>query len=113
MCSGRVSRGQVPLDDDPVETVVYQREQAAKQRAEGFHQSSPSSASIVTPAQSPLGVARPTARITYDQRVPTVFSSTRAVACSRHFLHARAKAALAHVRALTGFGSSHEKPRRV
>jgi hypothetical protein len=32
---------QMTQDDDPVETVVYQREQVAKQLAKRFHRSSP------------------------------------------------------------------------
>jgi hypothetical protein len=35
---------QVALNDDAIETVVYKREQAAEQLAEGFHRSSPASA---------------------------------------------------------------------
>lgn len=34
------------MNDDPVETVVYQRQQAAKQRAEGVHRFSSSKARL-------------------------------------------------------------------
>jgi len=39
MFSGRVSKGEMTEDDDTVETVVYQGQQAAKQLCEDFHQS--------------------------------------------------------------------------
>lgn len=38
---GTRQQRQVPLDDDPVETVVYQSQQAAKQLVERFHRSPP------------------------------------------------------------------------
>jgi hypothetical protein len=34
-------QGEVPLNDDAIETVVYKPEQAAKQLVKGFHRSSP------------------------------------------------------------------------
>ena len=40
---------EIALDDDPVETVVDTSEQAAKQRAERFHRSSPFVDLVLTP----------------------------------------------------------------
>jgi len=36
----RSEQGEIALDDDTVETVIYQRQQAGKQLVEGFHRSS-------------------------------------------------------------------------
>jgi hypothetical protein len=41
---------QVALNHDPIETVIYKDEQAAKQRADGFHRSSPVMRASATPS---------------------------------------------------------------
>ena len=46
---GPRQKRQVALDDDAIETVVYKGEQAAKQRAERFHRSSPFVDLVSTP----------------------------------------------------------------
>jgi hypothetical protein len=38
---GTGQQGQVPLDDDAVETVVYKNQEAFKKLREGFHRSPP------------------------------------------------------------------------
>ena len=52
---GTGQQGQVPLDDDAVETVVYKNQEACKKLLEGFHRSPPRTVWLATKIIDPGG----------------------------------------------------------
>jgi hypothetical protein len=69
---GAGEQGQMTEDDDTVETVVYQGQQAAKQLCEGFHRSPPVVLASVTrsSARRPVEIKVPTAGGEREESVP-------------------------------------------
>src|SRR6516164_9635207 len=64
---GPRQQGQVALDDDAIETVVYKSQQAAKQLGEGFHRSPPGNLlGTRSSGRGPGGIQR----VADDERLP-------------------------------------------
>src|SRR5206468_2574830 len=76
---GSGQQGQIALDDDAIETVIYKGEQAAKQLAKGFHRSSP----LMLASATRSCVRRLVETISFDHPYP---DSDRNVRSTRSFI---------------------------
>src|SRR5260370_360827 len=71
--------GEITLNDDAIETVVYKPEQAAKQLVKGFHRSSP----VMCASATPSCARRLVETTSFDDRYP---DSDRNVRSTRSFI---------------------------